>query len=336
MDRLLSGLAALVIGFVASTGLVALALPRLRRLAGLQHVREDVPETHQAKAGTPSMGGIPVMLAIVLAVQIAALALTGRPPGLDVQAALLLGLAYATIGLVDDARKLGDRKSRGLLARYRIGLEVAFALVFAALLLRHGGTHTIAAPGWAGLQDWPALLALAGGVFVIVGGANAVNLTDGLDGLAAGLTFAASLALAAVLGLTTRELPVLPLVIAGASAGFLVLNHKPAKVWMGDVGSLGLGALLAACAVSSHLEILFALIAIVFVAEALSVIIQVISFKRTGKRIFRMAPIHHHFELCGWPETRVVTTFWLVGLAAAALAVFLAAASFPSAGVFIR
>lgn len=322
--------------FLVAVAIIALALPRLRRLAGLQHIREDVPETHQAKAGTPSMGGIPIMVAITIATELASLVMSGRFPSPTVQSALLLGLSYATIGLVDDARKLGDSKSRGLLARYRIGLEVLLAIGFVTWVMSESGAPGANWPSWAGLWGWPDALALVGGVFVIVGGANAVNLTDGLDGLAAGLTCLAALALSAILCLTTHQLPLLPLVMAGAAAGFLVFNSKPAKVWMGDVGSLGLGALLAGCAVAAHLEFLFGIIAAVFVAEALSVIIQVVSFKRTGKRVFRMAPVHHHFELCGWNETRVVTTFWVAGLVAAALAVFLAAALFPSAGAPFR
>lgn len=329
-DRLHLALAFAVV-FALSVVATALALPLLRRVAGRQHVREDVPATHLAKAGTPSMGGLPMLAALVLGTVgcgLLAGALTWRV------GACLAGLVgFATVGLLDDLRKLGDRKSRGILARYRITAELLVALLLAVAVYREPGGQEGAWPAWVGVAWWPAPLGIALQVLVVVGGANAMNLTDGLDGLAAGLSAIAGLGLAtACLTLHQHDLALLAVAGSAAAAGFLVLNRKPAKVWMGDVGSLGLGAALAGVAIAARVEFLFAIIGAVFVAEALSVILQVISFKSTGKRIFRMAPLHHHFELGGMSETRVVVSFWIAGAVAAALGLSLLVATYtPSA-----
>jgi len=303
---------------LTGAAVTALFLPSLRRLAGKQHVREDVPETHLEKAGTPSMGGLCMLGAAYLVVLVAG-ALVGQ---LTARLLLCLGtsLAFALIGLADDVQKLGDRKSRGIPARYRILLEllVAGGLFYA---LRWVAPDASEAPRWIGTGGWDVLPALGIALFTVAGGANAFNLTDGLDGLASGLSLVAGVAMAIVaVGVGADDLAVWATVVAGAAGGFLFLNAKPAKVWMGDVGSLGLGAALCSMAVAARAEFLFGIIAAVFVAEALSVILQVISFQTTGKRIFRMAPIHHHFELKGLKETQVVGWFWAVGVLAAVLA----------------
>lgn len=301
--------------------LTALALPSLRRLARGQHIREDVPASHLEKAGTPSMGGIPMLAGIVGAAVVVGVVLET----LSARVGLCLGLLvlYSLIGLADDLRKLGDPKSKGILARYRLAAEVVAAAAFVAGLAHLGGDEVPAAAG-LGTAGWAAALAGAVGVLTVVGSANAVNLTDGLDGLAAGLTAIAALALTVVtLAQGMGDLALLTAAIGGGAGGFLLLNAKPAKVWMGDVGSLGLGAALAAVAVAARLEFLYAVIGVVFVAEALSVIAQVISFKSTGRRILRMAPLHHHFELAGHSEVRVVVGFWIVGALAAAAGVAL-------------
>ncbi|MEN6345492.1 MAG: phospho-N-acetylmuramoyl-pentapeptide-transferase [Armatimonadia bacterium] len=311
---------------VVSTFAIQLALPRLRRLTAKQHVREDVPESHLEKAGTPSMGGLPMVLALLVLTPLAALffkALT-----LKVWLCLLSIAAFALVGLLDDLHKLTNVKSKGILARYRLGAEFAVA-IFVTVVAALTDSSTHAAATWIGSGQWPLWAAIALGVFVIVGGANAVNLSDGLDGLAAGLTATAALGLLLpVAHEGDAGLGALCLVLAGVTLGFLVFNYKPAQVWMGDVGSLGLGAALATVAVMARVELLFAVVGVVFVMEALSVILQVISFKSTGKRIFRMAPIHHHFELLGMNETAVVWMFWIVGIVAAAvgLALFAVAA----------
>ena len=320
-------LAAFLAAAALSGLLTALALPSLRRLARGQHIREDVPASHLEKAGTPSMGGISMLAGIVAAALVAGAVLDALSPRVGLCLALIV--VYALIGLADDLRKLGDPKSKGIRARYRLAAEFVLAALFVAGLTLLPDDHGLAAP-WLGTAAGPPALAGLVGVLAVVGSANAVNLTDGLDGLAAGLTAIAALALAVVtLTLGMADVALLAAAIGGAAGGFLLLNAKPAKVWMGDVGSLGLGAALAAVAVAARLEFLYAVIGIVFVAEALSVIMQVISFKSTGRRIFRMAPLHHHFELGGHPEARVVVGFWIVGALAtvAGVALFWAAHS---------
>lgn len=311
---------------VVSVFVIQLALPRLRRLTARQHVREDVPESHLEKAGTPSMGGLPLVLTLLVLTPLVAYFLKALT--LKVWLCLFSIAAFALVGLLDDLRKLTNVKSKGILARYRLGAEFGVAILVTVLaVMTDSSTHAPAA--WIGSGQWPIWAAIVLGVFTIVGGANAVNLTDGLDGLAAGLTATAALGLLLpVAHEGDTGLGVLCLVLAGVTVGFLVFNYKPAQVWMGDVGSLGLGAALATVAVMARIELLFAVVGVVFVVEALSVILQVISFKSTGKRIFRMAPIHHHFELLGMSETAVVWMFWIVGIVAAAvgLALFAVAA----------
>ncbi len=321
-------LAACFLGTVVLSALATrLALPGLRRLTASQHIREDVPETHLGKAGTPSMGGIPMLAAILTAGVVGSLA----AGAFSVRVLLCAGLAlgFALVGLVDDWQKLGDTKSKGVLARYRIGAEAILSVLFVtAIALTDPGDA--AQTTWIGSTAWPVAPMGLLGLFVIIGTANAVNLTDGLDGLASGLTAIGGIALAIVCGaLGLADMTVWAVAIAGGAAGFLLLNAKPAQIWMGDVGSLGIGAALASVAVTGHVEIIFAIVALVFVAEALSVILQVISFQTTGRRIFRMAPLHHHFELAGLDETQVVSRFWLAGLAAAALSLALLCYALP-------
>lgn len=309
---------AFILAAALSSWATLLMLPWLRRVCAGQHVREDVPETHLEKAGTPSMGGIPMLLGTLLA----ALIFLAVADCLTVQfwACALLVVGFALVGLADDARKLGNVKSKGILARYRILAEVLIAGAFLYLLQTR--TEAPEHPWWMGSAAWPLGIAVAFRLFVILGSGNALNLTDGLDGLAAGLTAIASVALGSIcLWMGSLELGVWAMALGGGAAGFLILNAKPASIWMGDVGSLGLGAALASIAVSAGIEIIYAIAGLVFVAEAGSVILQVISFKSTGKRIFRMSPLHHHFELCGMKEQAVVSRFWMAGLIFGAMAV---------------
>jgi len=276
------------------------------------------------------MGGVP-MLGALLVVGLGAGAITGQL-SVDFVAALAVMVGFALVGLADDLKKLGDPKSKGILARYRVAMEIVVGLVFVAVTVRDASpaTETL---GWVGTSLLPAKVAAALGVATVFGSANATNLTDGLDGLAAGLTAIAGVTLSMMcLALGAPDMAVLAAVIAGGASGFLLLNAKPAKVWMGDVGSLGLGAGMAAVAVVARLEFLFALVAAVFVAEALSVILQVISFQSTGKRIFRMAPLHHHFELCGWSEVRVVRSFWAAGTVSTLIALVVLGSLMSRAG----
>jgi phospho-N-acetylmuramoyl-pentapeptide-transferase len=287
-----------------------------------QTVRDDGPQSHLKKTGTPTLGGLGMLGA--LAVVVAILRLTHRVP-LTPAVWLILGLAlaYGAIGFADDFSKLRFKRPLGLKARERVPLECLLALLF-AWGLNHFVVGTDPAAAAAQLLPWGhGLLWFIVVMFVAVGGSNAVNLTDGLDGLAAGVTCFCALGLAGACWLLGRpDLALLSMALAGVCAGFLWHNAHPATIFMGDVGSLGLGAALAGIAVAAKLELLLGLFGLIFVLEALSVIIQVLYFKFSGgRRVFRMAPFHHHLELCGWAETKIVTRFWLTTLALAALGV---------------
>ncbi|MCK4325091.1 MAG: phospho-N-acetylmuramoyl-pentapeptide-transferase, partial [Armatimonadetes bacterium] len=240
----------------------------------------------------------------------------------QVVAVVWLAAVFAALGFVDDYLKSRHGSTLGVRARYRLPAEAIVALGFVWLVAGLMPASQSSVLGFAGL---PMAVRIILGVLVVVGSANAVNLTDGLDGLAGGLTAICAGGLAVVcLIVGAGHLAVLCAVTAGAAAGFLWLNWHPAQIFMGDVGSLGLGALLGGIAVAGGIELIFALIAVVFVGEALSVIIQVIWFRRTGRKVFGMTPIHHTFELRGWAEPQIVVRFWLVGLVTAVVGVVVA------------
>lgn len=300
----------LIFGFaIAAPAGVALLL-LLGRLHVRQHAYEDAPQTHQAKTGTPTMGGIVFVVALI-----AALGAVRVPMLLELVA---LVVACAAIGAIDDVLKIRGGANRGLRARTKLLATALAAVVFLRSLdasgalfprdvLFHAGAIWLAAPHWL----WLLL-----GILAITGTIHAVNLTDGLDGLAAG-TMIPPLAVFAVIaaGLPERAAYIAAAVGAGACLAFLAFNRHPAKLFMGDTGSLALGALLSGVAILSGEMLLLVVVGGVFVAEALSVILQVSYFKVTrGKRILRMSPLHHHFELAGWPETKVTARFWLASL----------------------
>lgn len=305
----------LVGGAALSAVFTGALLPGLRRANIRQHVREDGPESHLAKAGTPSMGGLAIHAAFVVVVVLLALARMG----LDGRAVavVLFALAMAGIGFLDDYKKLRRRGAYGYGARVRLVLEFLFAGLLLWYLEGHTPERVVVGLAFPGLEagSWAFRIFAA---LVLVGTANAVNLTDGLDGLAAGLTALCGIGLAAgSWALGQPDLALVTLATAGAAAGFLWFNAAPARVFMGDVGSVGLGALLGAVAIAARIEILLAIVGMVFLAETLSVIAQVTSFKLTGRRVLRMAPLHHHLELSGWPENAIVVRLWLIGAALA-------------------
>jgi phospho-N-acetylmuramoyl-pentapeptide-transferase len=301
------------IGFVCALVVGALLLPLLRRWQLRQHAYEDAPETHQVKTGTPTMGG----LVFVVALGVGLAVWWALPLFRDL---VLLAIACAAIGLIDDVLSIVNKSNRGLRARTKFLLTALVASAFLraisdsmALFPRnvifHAGTFALVVPYWL----WLLL-----GILAITGTIHAVNLTDGLDGLAAGCMVPPLAALFGVAMSVRTLLPQAATICAigiGACLGFLVYNRHPAKMFMGDTGSLALGALLSGVAIVTGEMLLLILVGGVFVAEALSVIVQVLYFKATqGKRIFRMSPLHHHFELGGWPETKVTTRFWLASL----------------------
>jgi len=291
-----------------------------------QSVRDDGPPTHLTKTGTPTMGGALILVAVALSTLLWA---DLRNPYIWV----VIGVTavFGAVGWVDDYRKVVEKNPRGLPARWKYFWQSAGGLAAAVFLYYAFDTPVTTALYVPFFKDfaWPmGLLFIPFAYFVIVGSSNAVNLTDGLDGLAILPTVLVATALGVIAYLTghvdfaeylhipyvsgSGELAVFCGAIAGAGLGFLWFNTYPAQVFMGDVGALALGAALGAVAVITRHEIVFFIMAGIFVLETVSVILQVVSFKLTGRRIFRMAPIHHHFELKGWPEPRVIVRFWII------------------------
>ncbi|WP_218080458.1 phospho-N-acetylmuramoyl-pentapeptide-transferase [Anthocerotibacter panamensis] len=316
----LDALVSLGAGFTGAALLGWAVIPLLRSLKIRQVIQTDGPQTHQVKGGTPTMGGLfwvpPALVLPLFWVQ------TPR-----VWAVLALTLAYGLVGFWDDWRVITSRPGgpRGIPPWLKMSLLLAFGTIFVVYLFKTGYTPVVrgwADEGWLplGLLFWPL------GLFVLTGTSNAVNLTDGMDGLAAGTGAVACVALGLVV---PADLALLCWVMAGCCLGFLVHNHKPARVFMGDTGSLALGGFLGAVSLVSAQLLPFLVMGGVFVLEALSVLIQVYYYKATkgpdgkGKRFFRMAPVHYHLELSGWPEIHVVALFYGLALVLAALAVWL-------------
>ena len=275
-----------------------------------QPIRQEGPATHLVKAGTPTMGGIGIIISIVLLALICINVEFNRCFAF----LILLVLAYAAIGLADDFLKVRRGKNEGLTFWQKIILQTAAAALFAMGLALSGLNLATTGARLEIIYANPFLYQLLI-IFIVVGAANAANLTDGLNGLLAGTMGIAFLAFSFVaLALKNPDAQTFALLASGATLAFLYYNFPRAKVFMGDVGSLALGAALAGLAIILHKEIILILIGGVFVAEALSVIIQVGSYKLFKKRVFRMAPLHHHFEMLGYKEIVVVIGFWVVGL----------------------
>ncbi|WP_373532665.1 phospho-N-acetylmuramoyl-pentapeptide-transferase [Vampirovibrio sp.] len=319
MDAVLAAL----IPFLVS---VALGKPYIQflktRYMG-QYIREDGPQSHQSKAGTPTAGGVLILLAFMLGM--AGLLGVKGAALLTPAVGLVLGitLAFGLLGFVDDYLKISKKKNKGVSGYTKLAVQVVAGL----------------AAGWAVVQSLPhgADVSVFGlftvplgylyplfAAFVITGASNAVNLTDGLDGLASGTALMTFITLALMLFATHQvALGLVSLCMAGAALGFLIFNRNPARIFMGDTGSLALGGAFGALVILGKLECWALLLGAIFVVETLSVILQVYAFKTTGKRIFRMSPLHHHFELGGWSENRVVYSFVTFQFFCCTLAVFL-------------
>lgn len=314
---------------LAVTFIVAPRMIRwLKKISMTQQIRNDGPATHYSKAGTPTMGGIIILFSISVSMLI-----WGNFRNVYTWVTMASLLGFGLIGFWDDYLKAVKKNSEGLKARYKFGAQMFFALAIGIFLYAnpHDPYNTVLSVPF--FKQWffdLGLFYIPFSVFVIVGSSNAVNLTDGIDGLAIGLVAIATLANGALVYLSGHvlfakylqvlylpgigELTVFCGALLGASLGFLWYNSHPAEVFMGDVGSLGLGGALGTLAVVTKHEIVLAVVGGIFVIETISVVMQVASFKLTGKRIFRMAPIHHHFELKGWPEPKVIVRFWIVGI----------------------
>jgi phospho-N-acetylmuramoyl-pentapeptide-transferase len=278
-----------------------------------QFVREEGPQTHLIKQGTPTMGGVVMLMGLGSALLVVA------RPNLATLTTLLLVSAVAGIGLYDDWQKISNRRNEGLSVRYKFLLLTLAVVVADVMALRYVGvTQNVIIPGFErNLVLGPGVVGVALFSFlmllVIVGTTNSVNLSDGLDGLAAGAGGIALLAYTAIAFLERQyDVAIICGGMVGAIIGFLWYNSHPAQIFMGDTGSLAIGGVLAAAAVITKTEMLLPIIGGLFVIEGLSVIIQYGSFKLTGRRVFKMAPIHHHFELSGWQENKVVVRFWIV------------------------
>jgi len=309
-----------------------------------QQIREDGPQVHIAKAGTPTMGGIGIVLAVVVGFLVAHV-IPGVPLSRSGTLVLLAILGAGVIGFADDWIKVRHRRSLGLNKRAKFGSQIALGLAFALLSVywAHAST-TLSFTRYdsPGLQLGTALWVVWATV-VIAAAANAVNLTDGLDGLAAGSsTFC--FAVLAIIGYwqyrhfaiyhvgDALDMALASVALAGACLGFLWWNAAPAKIFMGDTGSLSIGSGLAALCLLMNIDLLLAVIGGLFVIETLSVVLQVISFRVFHRRVFRMAPLHHHFELLGWPETTVIVRFWILAGLFAALGLGIFYGDFLSVG----
>ncbi len=295
---------AIVFSFLATVIIGPIVIPVLKRLKFGQNVRNDGPASHLSKAGTPTMGGIIFLLGITFV----GLAVTHRYPEGILILAIMLG--FGLIGYIDDFLKIALHRPLGLRAREKLTGQVLMAVIlaFLAVYTLGRGTH-LAVPFSSATFEMGIPLYIIFCIIVVVGAANAVNLTDGLDGLASGITVFTSLAYVIIaLVANMSGIALIMAAVAGGCLGFLVFNRHPAKVFMGDTGSLALGGALGAAAVLTRSELFLLIIGIVYVVETLSVIIQVFSFQVFGRRVFKMSPLHHHFELSGWNENRIVLT----------------------------
>jgi phospho-N-acetylmuramoyl-pentapeptide-transferase len=325
---LIAALLALAISFVLGPWLIR----RLRENQVGQTIRPDGPERHLAKAGTPTMGGTLILFSLLCSTL-----LLCDLTNFFVWLAVGVTAAFGVIGFVDDYQKIRRGRGQGLSGRQKLAAQFVVAAIAAGLLFTRPGFPTeLYVPFFKNIHPELGWLYIPFAMLLIVGASNAVNLTDGLDGLAIGpvMTTAFTYGIFAYIAGSPRlaeylqvphvagaaELAIFCAALICAGLGFLWFNAYPAKMFMGDVGSLPLGAALATVALITKQEIVLAIAGAVFVAEALSVIFQVTSYKLRRKRIFRMAPVHHHFELLGWPEPQIIVRFWIVSVIAALLA----------------
>ena len=328
MQNLTYPVIATILAWVLGALFTKMLIPFLEKKQFRQFVREEGPQSHLSKTGTPSMGG----LAIINAAAVSSLAVTAFTGELDIRVAGVIVLMYlfALIGFIDDYEKAIKKNNAGISPKQKIIMQFGFSLAFAVFAAYFsygvygmvGGTEV-----WIPFIDKYVdfgILYIPFEIFVLVAFSNSVNLTDGLDGLASGVTALVSIfmVVAGTAFFFTGE-PIVFGAVAGGCLGFLMFNKNPAKIFMGDTGSMALGGVLAAGAIMMKLEFLLAIAGLVYVIEALSVIIQVTYFKKTKKRIFKMAPIHHHFELCGMSEKKVVAMFWAATLVFCLLAILI-------------
>ena len=274
-----------------------------------QKIRQEGPNLHQHKMGTPTMGGVIAILTLIIVVLLLV------PYNKYVLWSLVITAGFGFIGLIDDLIKYLKKRSLGLLTMQKLFLQIGFAIIVAYCVQQSTDLGTeIYLPFIKNSMDL-GIMFVPFVVLVMISSVNAVNLTDGLDGLASGLIIIAMLSFALIAHIQNLEsMSLFSLVVAFTSLGFLVYNFFPAKIFLGDVGSLALGGALASVAIFSKTELFLLIIGGVFMIETLSVILQVVSVKLRSKKIFNMSPIHHHFELCGWKEPKIIIRFWIAGI----------------------
>ena len=313
---------ALMLGFVLSIITGVILIPLLRKLHFGQSVSLTLGERHLKKNGTPTIGGlifiIPTIISLLLLWFRGSIEMTS-----NLMIVLFVFISYALLGLADDLLKIVFKNNKGLSIMFKLLMQTVIALVFFYIFIRNGGVPEIriSAINLYIYMGWTYGLFI---LFLLVGSSNAVNITDGLDGLAGGLSAIAFLAYGLIAWNTTwlagyQEIAIFCFVLIGALLGFLVFNTHPAKVFMGDTGSLALGGSLAAIAILTRHELSLAVVGGVFVIETLSSLIQIIAIRKFHKKIFKMAPLHHHVEKLGWEENDIVKMFWIVGLILAML-----------------
>ena len=313
---------ALMLGFVLSIITGVILIPLLRKLHFGQSVSLTLGERHLKKNGTPTIGGlifiIPTVISLLLLWFRGSIEMTS-----NLMIVLFVFISYALLGLADDLLKIVFKNNKGLSIMFKLLMQTVIALVFFYIFIRNGGVPEIriSAINLYIYMGWTYGLFI---LFLLVGSSNAVNITDGLDGLAGGLSAIAFLAYGLITWNTTwlagyQEIAIFCFVLIGSLLGFLVFNTHPAKVFMGDTGSLALGGSLATIAILTRHELSLAVVGGVFVIETLSSLIQIIAIRKFHKKIFKMAPLHHHFEKLGWEENDIVKMFWIVGLILAML-----------------
>ena len=315
---------AMMLGFIFAIICGLIFIPFLKKINFRQHVSETIGERHQKKEGTPTMGGIififPVLIALFLLYLRGSIEINH-----NLIIVLLVFLSYAVLGFIDDWLKVRYHNNQGLRISTKFLLQMLIALIFFYIFMKNGGEPVIDITSLhiAIPMGWTFGLFI---LFLLVGSSNAVNITDGLDGLCGGLSMIAFVALGIITWNTTwmegyQEVAIFCFVLVGALLGFLLFNTHPARVFMGDLGSLSLGATMAAICIVTRHELSLAVIGGVFVIETLSSMIQIVAIRKFHRKVFKMAPLHHHFEQLGWGETDIVKMFYVVGLLLAMAAI---------------
>lgn len=315
---------AMMLGFIFAIICGLIFIPFLKKINFRQHVSETIGERHQKKEGTPTMGGIififPVLITLFLLYLRGSIEINH-----NLIIVLLVFLSYAVLGFIDDWLKVRYHNNQGLRISTKFLLQMLIALIFFYIFMKNGGEPIIDITSLhiAIPMGWTFGLFI---LFLLVGSSNAVNITDGLDGLCGGLSMIAFVALGIITWNTTwmegyQEVAIFCFVLVGALLGFLLFNTHPARVFMGDLGSLSLGATMAAICIVTRHELSLAVIGGVFVIETLSSMIQIVTIRKFHRKVFKMAPLHHHFEQLGWGETDIVKMFYVVGLLLAMAAI---------------